>query len=294
MGAGAVTIWGVPLSDINQASDFNGMDISIYGGMQKGLPLANPNQAGLLVSGNILQCFGNWIGTNMTLDFVIRGGPAMAANPGGLGTLSEPRNIVLNWAGGAPLGPALKSAIQTAFPGFMVKVNISSKIVRPVGDSPFGMYSTLEQLAADVLAMSLSIVQTPGYAGVFIVPVGSTIEVFDNQTGTPTLINFQDLIGQPTWIQSPLIQFKTVMRGDLAVGSQINLPQTITTNTQEANSYIVNQKATFQGGFVVQSLWHYGNYRQPTADAWATVIEAAPLNGGVSFKAVNPSIQGPR
>lgn len=273
-------VWGISIQEVTQANNLIGKNISIYGGMQKGLPLANPAQSGLLVSGNIFQCFGNWQGPVMTLDFVISPGPATSSNAGGVGTLKNPRNISLNWQGGQPLGPALQSALQTAFPGFTVNMNISASIVRPAGDTPSGFFSTLEQVAQAVRAMSLAAVKTAGYAGVSIVPNGTTINVFDgtNNTGNPIAIQFQDLIGQPTWIESPNISFKTVMRADLSVGQGVTLPQAVITNTQEAQSSLVNQRATFQGGFSVVSLRHVGDYRAASADAWVSVIEAAPNN----------------
>src|SRR6202012_1802186 len=59
--AGAyVQIWGIPLSTLLNASQYNNQDISVYGGMQQGLPLANPNQQGLLCRGKILPALGNW------------------------------------------------------------------------------------------------------------------------------------------------------------------------------------------------------------------------------------------
>jgi len=279
-GFASARVWGVSFQEIAQANDLTGKRIDIYGGMQKGLPLANPKQAGLLVSGTVYQCFGNRKGVDQTLDFVISPGAPTSSNPGGTGTLKNPKNFTLNWQGGQPLGPALKSALQTAFPGYTVNVNVSPNIVRPAGDTPTGFYSTFEQLAQDARTMSTSIVKTPGYAGISLVANGTTINVSDG-TVAPTAgtiqIEFQDLIGQPTWIESPNIQFNTVMRADLAVESQIMLPPTLITNTQQANSFIVNQKATFQGGFSIISLRHVGSFRQPSADAWLTVCEGAPL-----------------
>jgi hypothetical protein len=278
-GFSMLRVWGISLQEIAQANNLNGKNIQVFGGMAKGLPLANPAQAGQLVSGNIFQCFGNWQGTVMTLDFVISPVPASGSNPGGIGTLGKPRNITLNWQGGQPLGPALQSSLQTAFPGFTVPTpKISSNIVLPSGDTPSGFYSTLEQLAQAVRTLSRSIVKTSGYAGVSIVPVGNTINVFDGTqpSGQPVAIQFQDLIGQPTWIDSPNISFKTVMRADLSVGQQITLPKTIVTNSQNAASSLVNQKATFQGGFTIVSMRHVGDYRAPSAEAWVTVFEAAP------------------
>ena len=109
---------------------------------------------------------------------------------------------------------------------------------------------------------------------------GNGISVFDGSQAAPARqpkqLAFQDLIGQPTWIESPNISIKTVMRADLSVGKQIKLPPSLITNTAAANSSLINQKATFQGGFRIVSLRHVGNYRQPSADAWVTVVEAAP------------------
>lgn len=66
------------------------------------------------------------------------------------------------------------------------------------------------------------------------------------------------------------------MRADLDVWDPITMPQTVVINTQQAASALLNQRAAFQGGFVVQSIRHVGNYRQPSADAWVSVFDAAP------------------
>ena len=285
-GYGNARVWGISVAEIAQANDLNPIisqnkfkNIAIFGGMQKGLPLANPAQSGLLLSGQIYQCFGNWIGNAMTLDFVIAPGQATASAAGGIGTLANPKNLTLNWQGGQPLGPALKSCLQTAFPGYTVNVNVNSGIVRPSGDTPTGFYPTLEQLSQDVRAMSKSIVKTSGYMGVSILINGMTITASDTASSSPSkAISYQDLIGQPTWLEGGSISLKTVMRADLSVLSQITLPQTIISNSSQSGSSLVNQKATFQGGFVITSLRHVGEYRNPSADAWVTVIEAAPNN----------------
>lgn len=278
-GFALLRIWGISAAEIAQANDLTGKNIAVYGGMQKGLPLANPALSGLLVSGTILQCFGNWIDVDMTLDFVIAPGTATATVPGGTGSVAKPRNITLNWQGGQPLGPAIKTALQAAFPGFIVNVAVSANLVRPQGDSPVGFYSTLGQFAQNMKEVSRAIVREPSYAGVSMLAQGNTITVFDGSaaaTGKPVAIAYQDLIGQPTWIESPNIQFKAVMRADLAVGREVTLPPTQIRNSQQAASWIVNQKVSFQGGFTIYSLRHCGRFRQPTADAWVTIVEAYP------------------
>lgn len=271
-------VWGISNQEIGQANNLNGKNIAIYGGMQKGLPLANPAQSGLLVQGNIFQCFGNNIGVDRTLDFVIQPGTATASAPGGTGSLKTPKNIVLLWKAGQTLATALATALSTAFPGVQQQISISANLVRQADD--VHVVPTLELLAQYCRQASFDIVKTSGYAGVSITYSGNTISVSDGTSGTAvagtTQIAFQDLIGQPTWIEAPNIQLKTVMRADLAVGNQIMLPPTQIINTQQASSALVNQQVSFQGGFSIVSLRHVGHFRQPSADAWVTVIEAAP------------------
>lgn len=281
MGFAFVRVWGISVQEVAQANDLIGKNIQVFGGMQAGLPLANPAQAGLLTSGVIYQAFGNWIDTDMTLDIVIAPGAATGSDKGGVGSLVNPRNLTLNWQNGQALSDSLKQCLQTAFQGYTVNVNISSSLVARENDSLVGAYSTLQQLAQAVRAASLSMVKTANYAGVSIIVNGTMIDVFDGTaqaSGQAKQILFTDLIGQPTWIESPNIQFKTVMRADLKVGDSITLPQTVTTNSSLSNSSLLNQKLTFQGGFRVVSLRSIGNFRQPTADAWVTVVEGAPNN----------------
>lgn len=278
-GNAYVRIWGISLAEIAQANNLNGKNIKVFAGMQKGLPLANPAQAGLIAQGTIFQAFGNWIETDQTLDIVIIPGLATGSAAGGTGTVYKPKNIVLNWKAGTPLAQALQSALQTAFPGVTVNVSISTNIVRP--NDEVGFFATLDQLSQYALRTSLDIVKTANYPGVTIVfGPNNTISVSDGSSagssGAAKQIAFQDLIGQPTWIEPPNMQFKTVMRADLNVWDQVTMPPTITTNTAAATSSLVNQRASFQGGFNIVSARHVGRYRQPTADAWVTVFEAAP------------------
>lgn len=246
--------------------------------MQKGLPLANPAQSGLLFSGSIQQCWGNNIGLARTLEFIIMPGTT-TGTAGGIGTIVQPKNIVLNWIAGQTLATALATALSIAFPNYKQSINISSNLVRPNNEVHF--VPTLEQLGQYCLQASHDIIKTAGYLGVSIALQGDTLSVTDGtvQTGSKSgviQIAFQDLIGQPTWIESPNIQFKTVMRADLSFGNQIMLPPTVILNTQQANSNLSNQTVAFQGGFSVQSLRHFGDFRNPSGDAWVTVVDCVP------------------
>lgn len=276
-GNGFVRVWGISRQEIGQANDLNGKNIQVFAGMQKGLPLANPSQAGLIAQGVIFQAFGNWIGTDQTLDMIIIPGSGSGSSPGGVGTLAKPANIVLDWKKGTPLAQALQTTLQTAFPNYKATINVNASLIRPNDEA--GFFPTLEQLAQYVRAVSRDMVKTAGYPGVSIVlQPDNSIAVTDgaSASGAAKAIAFNDLIGQPTWIESPNIQFHCVMRADLSVGQDITLPQTVVTNTQQASSSLLNQQTSFQGGFTILNARHVGNFRQPIADSWVTVYEAAP------------------
>ena len=283
-GYGGVTVWGVSVQEINQAQNLVGKNMKIEAGFQRGLPLAKPGQSGVVYEGMIYQCFGNWIGTDMRLDFVVTPCASTPSTVGGTGMLDKPmqKDFQFDWPGGTALKPALLNCLNTAYKGYTININISDAIVAKQGDHMSGPYSTLGQLAQDVRNISRTIIDPRGevgYPGVTIFGHGTTIDVFDSpsQTKKNASIDFNELIGQPTWIDYPLIQFKTPMRADLTVGQQVTLPKTQVTNTTAAFSNQVNQNATFKGGFWIYSIRHCGSYRQPLEDAWVSVFEAAPL-----------------
>src|SRR3974390_1161091 len=162
-GAGWVRVWGVPLQQIAQTKDLNNKSVKVYGGMAKGLPLANPAQAGLLVQGTIYPAFGNWIGTDQTLDLII---PPPFGTSGGQGAPpgGQVANIVHNWKQGTPLSSAIKSALQTAFPTYTVNVSIGSNLSLPRND--VGYYETMGQYASHLKNLSQRLKKSPSYIGV--------------------------------------------------------------------------------------------------------------------------------
>lgn len=289
--AGAfVKIWGIPLSMIGQAKDLNFKKIKVYGGFQKGLPLANPKQAGLLVQGYIYQAFGNWQGTDMSLDIVISAGepPVDQAKP------NAPKNLSLDWKKGQPLDGALKSALATGYPGFTINMNLNGNLVAP--ENAPGIYFGAKSLAEYLFGASKSIINRPDYQGVHIAFDGNNINVYDQpNTALPSdsqkrltgivdkpnttavkQIEFVDLIGQPTWILSPEIAFKCAMRADIALNDTVKMPKTLVTNSQQAQTSLNNQAAAQQGEFVISSVHHFGNFRQRDAYSWVTEFNAFP------------------
>lgn len=263
IGGSSVRIWGVPITVVSQARDFNGKRIRVFAGMKKGLPLANPAQAGLLVEGVVMQAFGNWIGSAMTLDLVIM--PS-------IGTATDPKNIPLFWPAGEPLTEPLRSALQIAFPNQAVTVSINGAIVQDRDEA--AVYETLPQFASWLKDKTRALIGGD-YPGVDIVTIGDAVRAYDNTAPSAAKqIAFNDLVGQPTCIEPFKVQMTTVMRADISVGDYVRLPPAqITTTPQALSQYRDN--SIFQGEFQVQLVRHVGAFRTPDALAWITTIDMA-------------------
>ena len=272
---GNITLWGIAKEDISQAQDFANKPCTLIGGMQQGLPFANAQsgEAGILHKGYVYSSFANWVGTDMTLNFVVLPGdppdqppPPNAPNP-------PPKNIILNWKKDKPMADAVKQALQTAYPGQSLNVNISSKLIAPQDNIAY--FGNLNELGQKLREVSHQIMTGDNkYPGVGCCMQKGEITVFDGTSSSGgNQIAFIDLIGLPTWIATYTISIKCVMRGDLKIGDKITLPPTLVVTTAAAQSGIKGP-LTFQGSFTIQSLRHVGNSRQPDGAAWITVIEA--------------------
>jgi len=266
-------LWGIPLQTLLNAKSFNQQTIQVFGGMQKGLPLANPAQQGLLVQGSVFPALGNWVGTDMTLDFYITA-------PLGEGNPAKPANIVHNWQQGQPLSQAIQQALSTAFPGFTVNVNISPSLVLNYTDT--GFYQTIGQYATYIFNISKSIMTSSTYQGVQMSVQGNRIIVQDGTSPNTNAvqINFQDLVGQPIWTGPNTIQFKTVMRGDINMSQRVTLSKAIAQTTAFQGAGAVNNGSNsnlIQGTFVVGTngagIRHTGNFRQPDWASWCTTFD---------------------
>lgn len=273
-GLSFVRVWGPKREQISQASDFNRKSITVYGGMQQGLPLASAQatQSGLLVQGIIFAAFGNWQGVNLTLDFVI--------NANGGSTPSTPVNLVHYWAQGTQLSTAIKSTLGAAFPLYNIDVKISDQLVLPYDDH--GVYQDLSQYSTYINGVSKSILGG-SYGGVIITANtgAQTIRVTDNSKNPTnvTKINGNDLIGQITWLSVNEIQFTTVMRSDLQIGDTVSLPQYVyaQARTSSSSDSQARNALTFTGKFGVSRVQHFGNSRDPDGMAWVSTYQAYML-----------------
>jgi hypothetical protein len=270
-------VWGIPLQTVLTANQFTNKQIQVYGGMSAGLPLANPNEQGLLVQGTVLPALGNWTGVNMYVDFYMV--PGTLGNP----TVPGAANIVHNQPANQPLSTAVKNALQTAFPGFTANVKISPNLVRP--NDEHGFYQSIGQYATFLLNASHDIIKTAGYPGVQVSVQGTTINVSDGtqgQTGAKT-INAWDLIGQPIWTGTNTAQWRTVMRGDFQVGNTATLPKSLATltalNGGQASGQGIN---IIQGSFQITNIRHVGSFRNPDGSAWCTIFDGVQPTAGSS------------
>lgn len=256
-------ISGVNYADIVAANNLNDADITVYGGMAKGLPLANPAQAGILFKGSIFQCFGNWVGNQSSLEMICYAKK---------GTISDPVNLAYLWAKGSPLQDAVTQALRIAYPGSVVTGGYDPALVYPE-DQPFA-YQTLPQFAKFVEDASRAIITTPGYRGAQITPTPGGFFLFDGTTVPKgKQISFLDLIGQPTWIDAGTMQFQATLRADLNVGDVVIMPKGSNVVNTAASFTRYRNATAFDGSFQIKSIRHLGDSRQSSAQAWVTVVD---------------------
>jgi hypothetical protein len=282
---GYIKIYGISPNLISQSANFTGCQVGIYGGFTNGLPLANyqlPHQ-GLLCNALIFPSTGAWTGTELSLTFFLKPTQGNAGGP------TKPINIIHNMPKGTPLGQAIQKALSTAFPGVGINLNVSPNLTLNYDDK--GYYESLEQYMDYAKKLSHSILGTPdttGYQGVMADPSKGSFNIFDATQRTSTIqINFEDLIGQPCWIDTNKIQIKVALRSDISPSNLIVLPPNILTTVSgpqagltfipglNFNQYQSGNVLLFQGQFTVTAVRHMGRFRSPDAESgWVTVIEA--------------------
>lgn len=282
-------IWGVGLDELSYANNLGPQGtnfdrlcgVTIEAGFQQGLPLANPAQRGLIVQGSIFKPFGNWQMTDQTLEMVLL--PAVGVTAG------QKVNLPFDCPVNTPLGDAIKQSLSSGLPLYKVEVFVSSQLVLPyraVG----GPYTNLTQFAAMITKITqqqqfegITTLSGAKYTGVNIRVVGKTITVYDNTVAfgsngfsSPKKIEFQDIIGQPTWIGPASIHFKCPLRADINVGDFVTLPTTLsvpyvlTSPGASVPGAPSRNSLTFQGKWVIVNVRQVGHSRNPAVDAWAT------------------------
>ena len=274
-----IKIYGIPITAISQGVNLNNGFVSLRAGMWKGLPLAQPKQNGLVLTGSILQAFGNWQDTNQTLEFYVS--PTFMQ-------YNTPFNFSGSITKGVNLRDSIISTIKTAFKTINISPNVNTAI-RPdlvATETVSVTYPNLQSYNSWINNVSRSIINNPDYGGVKIISYGDFTKpsffAYDTDTyqPAPKPIEFTDFIGQPTWLEPQIITFKTVLRADIQVGDIITLPSGTSDyqiTTQQSYSQYRN-KTVFNGNFFVLSMRHMGSFRDKNADSWVTQFQASPIN----------------
>ena len=279
-GGGTFRLSGVGVRMIGQSANLNGQNVVLSAGMGKGLPLAtaayNAGQSGIILQGQIWQAWGNWTGTEQTLDFVIFPGDLTPAG-----------GVSFNWQAGQSLSSAIATSLTQAFPKYKQSINVAALQV-PKGATQADTAMSLMDFARMLndITRPVGLKQFKDYPGVTATTDGKTIYVFD-RTAPPSKtvkLAFQDLIGQPTWLGPTTITFQTVMRADIDVGDYITFPAGIVSPYAQLTAGAVGpnvpaqSKSVFQGTFAIVGMQHFGNFRQPDAASWNTTFRAAVID----------------
>jgi hypothetical protein len=274
-GQAAVSVQGVSIDDLSQANNFTNCEVYIFAGFQKGLPLNNQSQAGLIIQGTIWQSYGNWVGTQMSLEFVIIG-------PGA--TADQKTNISFTWKAGTSLASALAATFKTAFPKLRQNINVNPKLI--VAHDEVGVYQSMPAFAQYLKPFTQKAIGGT-YPGVSLAWTPTQINAYDQSTQSAAVqLAFADLIGQPVWLNPFVIQFMTPLRADLNIDSYVTMPKGILGNpanpsgapgaviTTSASHPEARQASIFNGTFQINKVHHMGIFRQADGEAWVTVFDA--------------------
>lgn len=271
-----VRIYGLGIQDISQAFNLNGQNAKLEVGMMRGYPLADSSQRGVVVEGTVYQAFGNWIGTDMTVDIIF--GP-------NVGAPDDPKNFTFTWKQGQTLQDLVDEVMKQVFPNQTHDIRVSSQRIGT--ENRPGAASSLADFAGWVQENTWHGLGSDD-DGVYLTQNGDRVTAFESSgegiTGSPTQIRFQDLLGQVTWYAPLQISAKLVMRGDLHIGQSIQfpvgLPSTVTANSLSAlggTTRLSNSIGFANTPFQIFQIQHWGNYRQPDAMSWNTTIWANQL-----------------
>ena len=180
---------------------------------------------------------------------------------------------------GTTIATLIKSTIQRAMPTAKTEITVRSNLVLTHDET--GVYHSLPEFANIIYHLSLDIENDPKYNGVTITYDGITVKAIDDTYKPgPKKIDYLDFIGQPTWSavgHGTTIQAKFALRGDLDIGDIVQLPPNVPTiTTSESSLWVTNQQA-FSGKFQIIGIHHFGNFRQPDAASWVTVVDMITL-----------------
>lgn len=271
-GGASITIQGVDITTVNQASDMQGYTLMLNAGMGKGLPLSKPEQEGTLLHGTIKSSLGQWKDTNMSITFFVTPYVAPADD-------NEKLPFFLHCQEGQPIKDSIPHAFRSTMYGNTIKFSSSEN---PIARHDItGSYTTSKELCVAVADTWFQHTQNR----LSISTEGKFISFIEEKThNTPHTIEFEDLIGQPTWNGTGKISIQCPLRGDIKVGDMIHISEatlelgSFSDKVHSPQSYEGKKGSIFLGFFRVQSVKHQGNFRSPTGENWMTTLDCIPLS----------------
>jgi hypothetical protein len=267
-----IKISGIEFKNISQYANLNpnngnSCGIKVYVGMSKGLPYANPKQSGIIIDGAILQAWANWQGNQTSLEIIITGS---VYNP------PEDINLYLNWTQGQTLEQAVRESLNNAYKNPLIPINGSfspnliyteTQASRPMPLIPFSQY---------INQVSKQINPSPNYVGATIARRADGFFLSDGTSFPDPIINveFQDIIGNLTWIDTAIVQAKLVMRADLNIGQMIIFPKGIPFINTAGSFAAARTNVNFGSGkFIISSIRYNGNSRQADGNSWCVIVD---------------------
>jgi hypothetical protein len=294
-----IRIHNPTLQMVEKSIQYNGSVCVIEAGFRAGLPLANPNQSGIIGSGIVQNTYANWLGTDLVLDFLLYPSTEFgdvnlnkSANTG----VGSPVPINLVWEKGS-----LKDAIQASVAPFGIKV---TGIIRESLNNPpapiKSWYSNYQSFATAIQKISQTIVdpasfqsqgtqgnpqstgvgQWQSYYGVMMqwIPNTKEIQLIDGTLPSGAIeLSYAEFVGQPTWLSdSGMLQSVHPMRSDISLGFNVRYPKNLPTQANPSQITIRNQLVTPGGSELwVMGVRHSGRFRDTSATGWVTYIDAA-------------------
>ena len=259
----SVKIWGVPLKYLSQKYNMNGMKMEVYGGMAKGLPIANEAQRGLLFRGEIIRTYPMWENTSICINFIAI---AYAKTK-----RIDDKSFIFKWSKGQKLSDAIK---QTFLDISSIDIRISDQLVNNFDE--IAHFSTIQDFGRYIKQRSKSLLILNNYTGVDFAFENEKLIFTDNtvqQTKKAKIIDFKDFIGQPTWQHVVNIDVRLVMRGDLMINDVVNLPDRLNAiYNPEHLGFNQRDLLSFTGDWIINTIQHVGDSRNLSGDAWVTML----------------------
>jgi hypothetical protein len=316
-------IKNIPAELLQYAKLYNNLVCEISAGFSPGsnyggslpLEIGPEKRSGVICVGYVQNCFGNWIGTNLVMDFLIYPSPlgSPSLEQSGNDGYASPQDMTFTWEYN-PDGTydSLRDKLAAFLgPRFGVDVigKLNPKLAPPprlqdrrtgnIYPNPLVIdYTVFDKFAEKIRSFTVQSIDPDrwkkiqnndqgawqGYRGVSMLynfSLNAIILWDGTDTVSPggTQLQYQDFIGQPTWTSSAgTVQSVHPMRNDFQLGELVKYPAQIPQIQSTQYAATGNFAVLNASGeqLQIQMVRHVGRYRDTSADAWATFLNVGP------------------